>query len=140
MSRAKFASVTAGLLARKGEARPWTPVDAQTKSYDWRSEIHDAAQQPAVERPRTEMHVEARVDTRPETHHHLYGHAHVHDGDKRYAIRMSPKEYERLGIIAVKRSVTRQYLMREMIEQFLQSAASEYCAGCTCLDPNNCEG
>jgi hypothetical protein len=133
MSRAKFASVTASLLARKGEARPWTPLDAETKSYDWQGEIHDLRLQAPVEPMR---HVPHESHAEPNGHHVVHG----HDGDKRYAIRMSAKEYERLGIIAVKRNVTRQHLMREMFEQYLTSSTSRYCADCTCLDGESCSG
>jgi hypothetical protein len=130
MSRPKFAQVTASLLARKGEARPWPGMDVEARTYDWQGDTPELLAHAALDQHQNGAPI--RHDTP------VHNGAHLHDGDKRYAIRMSAKEFERLGIIAVKRSVTRQHLMREMLEQYLQSAASQYCADCTCLDGEDC--
>ena len=107
MSSGKFASITAGLLARKGEARPWPALTAEEAPapLPWRPAI--AAPPP----PPTE------------------------GKDKSCALRMSAHDYERLGILAVKAGVTRQQLLKQALAEFLAARAAEY--GCACLGACN---
>jgi hypothetical protein len=114
MSSAKFASITASLLARKGEGQPWTQGVA----------TQGAAQEPArmplawrSEPPRPAM--DATPPPPPPVK------------DKSCAVRMSLHDYERLGILAVKTSVTRQQLLRDALAQFLAAKAQDF--GCVCL-------
>jgi hypothetical protein len=72
---------------------------------------------------------------------HGYGHAeHEHDEhhSKRVMLRLSPAEYERLGIIGVKREMTRQQLLRQAIDHYLAAAKTEYQAACGCLSGEAC--
>jgi hypothetical protein len=52
---------------------------------------------------------------------------------KKCTIRMSFIDYERLGIIAVKKNVTRQHLLHEALERCFVMAAEEYSKDCNCV-------
>src|SRR3954466_4125406 len=109
MSSGKFASITAGLLARKGEARPWpalTPEEAPAPApLAWRPA--PAAPPPPPSEGK----------------------------DKSCALRMSVHDYERLGILAIKEGVTRQQLLKQALADFLAARAAQY--GCACLGACN---
>jgi len=105
MSSAKFASITAGLLARKGEAQPWGRLDApeaEKAPLAWRPPLAMAASPPPPPAK-----------------------------DKSCSVRMSAHDYERLGILAVKSGSSRQQLLKDALAQFLASKAREH--GCACL-------
>ncbi len=56
-------------------------------------------------------------------------------------MRMSFQEYERLGILAVKKDSTRQQLLREALAQLFTALAKDYRNQCPCLercDDNGC--
>lgn len=119
MSSVKFASITSGLLARKGEARPWSQtlepvlepafqIEVPQISPAWRSEAAVPPPPPPAK-------------------------------DRSCSLRMSAHDYERLGILAVKGGVKRQDLLKAALADFLNSKAREY--GCACLGAcnNNCE-
>jgi hypothetical protein len=109
MSSPKFASITASLLARKGEARPWTPQQTvvappRLSPLPWRDEFpHVAAEPPPPPLIK----------------------------DRACSIRMSAHDFERLGILAVKANVTRQQLLKDALAQFLAAKAEDY--PCACL-------
>ena len=113
MSSAKFASITASLLARKGEAQPWNNLgnslrnsmgtqEAEKVPLAWRAPLAVAAPPPSPPAK-----------------------------DKSCAVRMSAHDYERLGILAVKSGVSRQQLLKDALAQFLAGKARDY--GCACL-------
>ena len=104
MSNAKFASITAGLLVRKGEAQPWGQQEPFAAPPSWRGNIRAA--------------VSAAPPPPP-------------SGDRSCSVRMSAHDFERLGILAVKANVTRQQLLKDALEQFLTAKAGDY--ACTCL-------
>jgi hypothetical protein len=109
MSSAKFASITASLLARKGEATPWTPQDSMVpplavSPLPWRNEFPHA-----VAAPPPPPLIKERA----------------------CSVRMSAHDFERLGILAVKANVTRQQLLKDALAQFLAAKAGDY--PCTCL-------
>jgi hypothetical protein len=111
MSSAKFASITSSLLARKGEARPWSQSlepDMPQIPPSWRTEAAVPPPPPPAK-------------------------------DRSCSLRMSAHDYERLGILAVKGGVKRQDLLKAALAQFLDSKAREY--GCACLGAcnNNCD-
>lgn len=115
MSSAKFASITSSLLARKGEARPWS------QSLETGLEI-EVPQIPAAWRS------EASVPPPPPP-----------AKERSCSLRMSAHDYERLGILAVKGGVKRQDLLKAALADYLNGKAREY--GCACLGAcnNNCE-
>jgi hypothetical protein len=109
MSSPRFAPITAGLLARKGEAQPWkqvgkAPVE-KVSSIPWE--------------PYTP---EAEVMPPPPSQ----------GKDRACSIRMSAHDFERLGILAVKKDTTRQQLLKEALAEFLAAKARDY--GCACLN------
>jgi hypothetical protein len=111
MSSAKFASITAGLLARKGEARPWAQEvisEAIPAPRSWRAGFRAATSAPPPSPPLK---------------------------DRACSVRMSAHDYERLGILAVKANVTRQQLLKDALSQFLQAKARDY--ACACLGACN---
>jgi hypothetical protein len=107
MSGAKFASITADLLARKGEARPWRDLETPDKTtLSWRGggigpAVNVAPPPPPLSR------------------------------DKSCTVRMSAHDYERLGIIAVKAAMSRHQLLKEALAQFIAARAQDY--SCACL-------
>ena len=105
MSSAKFASITASLLARKGEAQPWNSLAApepEKVPLAWRPPLTMAATPPP---PPVK--------------------------DRSCSVRMSAHDYERLGILAVKSGTSRQHLLKDALAQFLTAKAKDY--GCACL-------
>jgi hypothetical protein len=107
MSSAKFASITASLLARKGEAQPWNAVgmaEAEKVPLAWRTPPLAMAAPPPPPPVK----------------------------DKSCAVRMSAHDYERLGILAVKSGASRQKLLKDALAQFLAGKARDY--GCACLN------
>jgi hypothetical protein len=108
MSSAKFASITAGLLARKGEARPWPPLNPEDEPLPlaWAARTAPAAPPPSPP-----------------------------DKDKSCSVRMSAHDFERLGILAVKTGVTRQQLLKQALAEFLAARAEQF--GCACLGACN---
>lgn len=120
MSSAKYASISASLLARKGEAQPWNhtgnPVghhagtaEPEHISLPWRAYTPPEAVGAAPPPPPGK--------------------------DKSCSIRMSAHDYERLGILAVKSDSTRQQLLKDALAEFLAAKAQDY--GCACLGACN---
>jgi hypothetical protein len=121
MSGSKFASITSSLLARKGEAKPWTEPGGQT----WRpAEPAEDVREQAP--PNISHFVQPAEPERPEPRNLA-----LH---KSCSIKMSFQEYERLGIMAVKMGQTRQRLLQEGLHRILAGMAQEYQAGCPCLE------
>jgi hypothetical protein len=115
MSGAKFASITSSLLARKGEALPWGNAggnagsntgmaEPEKLSLPWRRHVNETTVSPPPPPPVKE---------------------------KSCSIRMSPHDFERLGILSIKTGATRQQLLKDALAEFLASRADDY--GCYCL-------
>src|SRR5262245_11353470 len=100
----KFASITSSLLARKGEAQPWTAGEPETLSFPWRQHVPEAVGAPPPPHPAN---------------------------DKSCSIRMSAHDFERLGILSIKTGTSRQQLLKDALSEFLASRADDY--GCYCL-------
>jgi hypothetical protein len=125
MRQGKFAPVTAALLARKGEARPW--------GYDGtegRPEPDAGFFSPRSGAPRS-PHEEHANDASPPPVAIAF--SQTGDGMRRLTLRVSQADYERLGLIAAKRDLTRQRLLHRMLDDFLAGAAHEYGAQCGCI-------
>ena len=123
MGQGKFAPVTAALLARKGEARPWGYEHAGTapESHAGFYPAHAAAP----------LHEEHANDAAPSPVALAF--PQTGDGMRRLTLRVSQRDYERLGLIAAKRDVTRQRLLHQMLDDFLAGAAHEYGTQCGCI-------
>ncbi len=125
MRQGKFAPVTAALLARKGEARPWGYEDAEAMS-----ELNAGFFSRRAATPRS-PHEEHANDASPPSV--AVASSQTGDGMRRLTLRVSQADYERLGLIAAKRDVTRQRLLHQMLDDFLAGAAHEYGTQCGCI-------
>ena len=130
MSSAKFASITASLLARKGEAQPWNQLDAAGTPV---------AESPRAEAPKAETRAETRTETNisyPWRHQPHEAHAAPPPPpppprEKTCMLKMSAHDFERLGILGIKTGATRAQLLKDALSEFLANRADEY--GCSCL-------
>src|SRR5258706_8812276 len=148
MSGGRFATMTSSLLTRKGEARPsdvgLTNVEPQTKpQIDWR--------EPALERLVDEQRAGEMVRNAPMPFRHQAAESLREDDisnveffsrglgqsgpDKRHRVQLAltAAEYERLGIVAVKKGVNRNQLLRLAIDLYLEILAPEYKTDCACI-------
>jgi len=117
VNSAKFASITPDLVVRKGEARPWPQVEPAPRSPHPVAAAED----------------EDPLDTDEMVHAPL-----AQDGTKRCSFRLTPCEYERLGIIAVKRNLSRQQVLRQALDEYLAAIELEYGGECACLGARGC--
>jgi len=128
MSQPRFASITASLLARKGEAQPWAEQAKQPLAWD-RGELPVAGGLGFFKSPLPQHEPEP-------------AHPHASSDYKKISVRMSHHDYERLGILAVKQDKSRQRLLHEALDQLLAGITQKYSAGCACLGEErfaNCE-
>ena len=136
MKPAKFAPITAALLARKGEARPWThdesgseqPSESTVDFFTHHSPLFGQAVEGQANDPAPSPPPPIALAF-PQTR----------GGIRKLTLRLSQSDYERLVLIAAKRDVTRQSLLRQIMEQFLANAAAEYGAECGCI-AGTCKG
>jgi hypothetical protein len=147
MSAQKFASITADLLARKGDASPSGIARPSKATLAWDTQrivpemvrfspMHATLAQ-SVARPPAEVKVPTHEDERGSDDAPPAGFAdHVPaTADKRHRISLAltTDEHERLGIVAVKRGMTRHQLMRHALDDYFQKLASEYRTQCACV-------
>ena len=115
---ARFAPITAQLLARKGEAGPVPMGQPETgSSASGRSVL--------LERERESPGVLeiARFSDPPPTTRRRHS----------IALSVSDDEFEQLGLAAIKKRVNRQQLLRLAIDHYLGKLESEYRAECRCI-------
>jgi hypothetical protein len=132
VSYAKFAPITASLLARKGEAAPSFGIK---RPVPWTSEL------PAVREPVRDIPASfatgtefAHVENVPAQQSAVVPQPAVaHEKPRRVVVSMSPCEFERLGIAAVKKGVSRHDLVRDTVNAYLARLAIEM-NRCACLD------
>lgn len=120
MNNTKFASITPDLVVRKGDARPWPQHEAAARS----------ARMVAAGEDEDPLETD---DIVPDPHAPV-----AHDGIRRCSLRMTPCEYERLGIVAVKRNTSRQQILRQAVEEYLAAIELEYGGECGCLGGHGC--
>ena len=163
MSSAKFASLTSGLLVRKGEAAPSPILSGPIASALTRPFVHasERADAPISAHPREPAHaptwrdgpqfasapdwhdppphIEAeRVFARPAREIAL--HSDHPDKPRRLMVTLTAEEYEMLGIIGVKRDVTRHQLLRIAFDEYLVQLVEEYGEACHCIaNGGSCE-
>lgn len=130
MAQGKFAAITSSLLARKGEAAPW--LESGRTPLAWRSEMAPAMPPPqAIAAPAYKA--PAVYKAPPAATGAL----------KRCTVRLSQEEYERLGLMAVKKDVTRQQLLQAALAEVMAGMAREFAQGCACIGAgcsNACSG
>ena len=113
MSRPRFAAITADLLARKGEARPWG--DGGNAGAGWENVA------PRMPRP---MPLSEAPPAPPS--------AHLPGDWRKCSVRITHHDYERLGLLAVKRGTTRHHLLQEAVDAML-SGLPYQSSGCACI-------
>jgi hypothetical protein len=121
VNSAKYASITPDLVVRKGEARPW-PQQSEH----------------AVRAPRLAAPAEDEDPLETDDIAHDPHAPTAQDGTKRCSFRLTPCEYERLGIIAVKRNTSRQQILRQAVEEYLSAIELEFGTECGCLGGKVC--
>jgi hypothetical protein len=138
LSYAKFAPITAGLLARKGEA---APSFGAKRPVAWTSDL------PALREPARDIPASLATGSEfahlaaPTTEHEvpIQKPAPMTDKPRRVVVSMSPCEFERLGIAAVKKGLSRHDLVRDTVNAYLARLVSEMDHRCACLeDGSNC--
>jgi hypothetical protein len=146
MSAPKFASITASLLARKGEASPSTFEGPPGAEILW-SSLHREAPQSSSAMRRNEHVRAAIVHEQPalDVEHFSEGGGErrafgAEAGERRHRISLalSAQEHEKLGIVAVKRGMTRHQLMRDALDAYFEKLASEYRSDCACIATGGC--
>jgi hypothetical protein len=121
MSRPRYAPITSNLLVRKGDAKPWnmpSALDFAPRATEETPAPRPWDNDPPPHRPPA-----------PSDGGNVFGGEH----DKRCTLKLTHRDYERLGIIAVKKEVSRQQVLRQAIEHYLAAAAQEYRSACGCL-------
>ena len=136
MSYAKFAPITASLLARKGEAGP---SFGTKRPAAWTSEA------PAMCEPVRDIPASFATGTEFAPVRVTSGIAPVSNPSpvvekpRRVVVSLSPCEFERLGIAAVKKGMSRHDLVRDTVNAFLVQLATELSHSCVCLrDGSHC--
>jgi predicted DNA-binding protein len=59
---------------------------------------------------------------------------------KSCSVRMSPPDYERLGILAIKAGITRQRFLKDALVQFLGANAQDFSCACLSACERKCGG
>lgn len=137
MSYGKFAPITGTLLARKGDAAPSLAIK---RTFGWATEQLHARDisRDLREIPREPVR-EIPAHTPPDSaHHEVHEPAsrplHAVDKPRRIVVGFNAAEFERLGIAAVKKGVSRHDLVRDTMNEFLQRLAVELNSRCACLN------
>jgi hypothetical protein len=138
MSGGKFASLTAGLLVRKGEAAPSLVAPGPARASGRAAEGVEASaavhsREPAPEWQELPPHVAApeRVFAQPVREIAL--HSDHPDKPRRLMVSLSAEEYEMLGLIGVKKNATRHQLLRIAFDEYLLQLVEEFGEGCHCI-------
>ncbi|MGC8535281.1 MAG: ribbon-helix-helix domain-containing protein [Rhizomicrobium sp.] len=114
MSHHQFASITAGLLARKGDAAP------SLETLPARPSILSPAAIAPLAPPRPAP-AKATPAPRPKK------------SSQRVSLALGEDEYERLGIAAAKHHETRPQILRAALREYLDRLACSH--GCSCIAP-----
>lgn len=125
MGAGNFARLKADLLVRKGEAEP-SPVMA---TFPFAQRVAPGpVDAPVPAGPR--RHSERRELLDPST---------IPDKPRRMVMQLSTKEYELLGLVAVKKGTTPQYLLRTALHEFLADIVEQYNGSCQCIGSGCCD-
>ncbi len=161
MSARRFAAITASLLARKGEAMPsvvretpkapilWSndprvPTSEQhpVKDEEFATEIailrNGHGQEPERAMDDDNGHEHDHDDVTHFSDHPNRQIAADHEKRHRISLALSPQEHERLGIVAVKKGLSRHQLMRDALDFYFEKLASEYKSECACIAAGGC--
>jgi len=129
MSHARFAPITANLLARKGSAMP-------------SSMMPPALQPPFVPAAVAPVPRPAAPQAQPEIEpDHEGPQPHDPSRPKKLFIALSHREHERLAIAAVKTGLSRHQLVRDALESYFEQLSRDMQEGCACMSgAKTCSG
>jgi hypothetical protein len=120
----KFAPITSQLLARKGEAAPTVLSPFPLASVRVVEGLQDAATEIAepkfVYTPLRPAKAKPHSDGPPEK-------------PRRIVLNLTPQEYETLGLVAVKKGVTRHELAQSAIDAYFDWLVDEFGETCGCI-------
>lgn len=123
----KFAPMTAGLLARKGEAFPSAFFSMPPPSLV-SLEANDAAPQQRTQTPGpAALPAADRSSEMPRVRHHEIERPH------KLRVALSDAEFQKLGLAAVKHSVSRHQLIREALDSYVDRLIEAYRGNCRCI-------
>jgi hypothetical protein len=147
MSGGKFASMTANLLARKGDAAPSAmpefkrvfslgTLSAPPPAYRAFETVEPNLTVPPPDMRTVERSAHILPPSPPVVRavEKAREPAHI-DKPRRLFVNVTPDEYERLGILGVKRDASRHQLLRAALDAFLKVAARD----CACLSGESCK-
>lgn len=123
MNGGKFASLTAGLLVRKGEARPSLMAGASVVTLTLPN------------------HPRANVAPLPIQTGRRAGSGNPPPPPppddpikpRRLMVALSPMEFETLGYMSVKKGTTRHQLLRNALDEYMALLGEEYGEDCQCI-------
>ncbi len=127
MSEPRFAPITTALLARKGHAVPTTVVPRQ---MPWEREVIVQGEE---DEPAFRL-ISATPEASSDTHEAPKIRAH-RDSERPHKVRvsLSDAEFERFGLAAVKRGVTRHQILRDALNNYVNRLMQEYGNSCACI-------
>jgi hypothetical protein len=129
MAYGKFAPMTSELLARKAEAEP-SIVAAKigpngvtsVKVGFFDTELQRGGNGGNATRPKSKKKQTKQAGT-----------------TRRVALTLTPDEFERLGIAAIKKKMTRQELLRSAVSRYIAKTAGEF-ENCNCISQKKITG
>ena len=127
MNGGKFASLTAGLLVRKGEARPSLFPAASVVNLPRPHAAAPARQSPPSETPPPARRGSGPGNPPPPS---------APDGSakpRRLMVALSAIEFETLGHMSVKKGLTRHQLLRNALDEYMALLGEEYGEDCHCI-------
>jgi hypothetical protein len=132
MSHARFAPMTASLLARKGGAVPST-IAPRYAAAPALSEM--------VRPPQPAAAVVTEAAMAPQDNDHDTNLPHDPSRPKKLFIALSHREHERLAIAAVKTGLDRHQLVRDALEAYFEQLSRDMREGCACMSgAKTCSG
>jgi len=130
MNVGKFASLTAGLLVRKGEARPSVisggPV-VNFPSPERRQEGQSSHGQVSHGRKPASTRKTASANPSPPQPREPTV------KPRRLMVTLTPLEFETLGHMSVKRGTSRHQLVRNALDEYMSLLGEEYAEDCHCI-------
>jgi hypothetical protein len=124
MSYARFAPITASLLARKGGAMPSSMMPPAIMP-PFVPAVERAAPRPAAQAEPEHDHDASHDPTRP----------------KKLFIALSHREHERLSIAAVKTGLSRHQLVRDALDAYFEQLSRDMHQECACMSgAKTCSG
>ena len=129
----RFAPMTSALLARKGEASPADASAMDAFLLDRRDVI---LERPSVPLPKEVVRPRALREFPSHELPEMPRFANDKPLVRRrhsISLSLSDSEFEKLGLVAVKKRINRQQLLRLAIDHYLEGLACAYGAECRCI-------